>query len=251
MRSWFSVASITWLCGHIFLILVGLLIMTTEGELLLGLVFGQSVGSSLVATGVTGLVLYLYVRSTDTLSDRLRILSSAGITNVFQHRSVRIKEQYDRRLNNAKRIDLIGYGLSAFREDYLQEFASWSRRADIRVLVIDPDFPSKSKSLADIRDAEEKRPIGEIRKAVESFERELAGLANLDRARFQLRRMATIPAINLLRIDDEIFWGPYLMAEQSRNAPTLLVRRGGFMFDVLVNHFEATWTSSTQSAVRL
>jgi hypothetical protein len=131
-----------------------------------------------------------------------------------------IKEEYDHRLRNATRIDLIGYGLSAFREDYAQEFEAWSGRADVRVLVIDPDFPAKQCSLADIRDVEENRPTGEIRREVERFEAELAGLASLDRTRFQCRRMRTIPAINLLRIDDEIFWGPYLMAEQSSDPPS-------------------------------
>jgi hypothetical protein len=251
MRSWLSPASLMWLCGHIFLVLVGMLIMTTEGQKLLGVAVGLSLGSSLLATGIAGLVLYLYVRSTDTLQDKLKILSDTGITSVFQHRSIRIKEEYDHRLRNATRIDLIGYGLSAFREDYAQEFEAWSGRADVRVLVIDPDFPAKQCSLADIRDVEENRPTGEIRREVERFEAELAGLASLDRTRFQCRRMRTIPAINLLRIDDEIFWGSYLMAEQSRNTPTLLVRRGGFLFDVLARHFEATWNSSAPPTARL
>jgi hypothetical protein len=250
MRSWFSVASLTWLFGHIILVFVGLLIMTTEGQKLLGVALGESLGGGLIATGIAGLVLFLYIRSTDTLSDRLNILTSAGIVNVFRHRSMRIKDQYDLRLNKAKHIDLIGYGLSAFREDYLPDFVAWSGRAHVRILLIDPNFPTKQHSLADIRDVEEKATVGEIRHAVERFEQEVAALANLDLTRFQIRRMPTIPAINLLRIDDEIFWRPYLMAEQSRNAPTLLVRRGGFMFDVLQNHFEATWNLSTQSVQR-
>ncbi|MEF2546258.1 hypothetical protein VQ045_03685 [Aurantimonas sp. E1-2-R+4] len=218
--------------------------MTTEGGELFGKSLGQSVGSGLLATGIAGLVLYLYVRSSERMQSRLEVITEAGITNVFRHRSVRIKEQYNARLRKAKQIDIIGLGLSSFREDYAREFGEWSRRAKVRILLIDPDFPTKSQSLADFRDIEEGGTKGEIRNAVEAFEAEVAQHGDIDACRFKMRRMRTIPAINLLRIDDEIFWGPYLMDERSRNTPTLLVQRGGFMFNELERHFEATWKSA-------
>jgi hypothetical protein len=218
--------------------------MTTEGEKVFGKSLGESVGSGLLATGIAGMVLFLYVRSSETLQNRLELILDAGFVNVFRHRSVRIKEHYDTRLHNAKQVDLIGLGLSAFREDYAREFANWSHRAQVRILLIDPDFPSSQHSLADLRDLEEGGKAGEIRSDVEVFEAEVRGNQDIDRGRFQIRRMRTIPAINLLRIDNEIFWGPYLMAERSRNTPTLLVRRGGFMFDDLERHFDATWKAA-------
>lgn len=244
MRSWYSPASITWLGGHLFLVLIGLLFVTSEGQRYIGSIAGVSVGTSLIATGIAGLVLFLYVKSTLILEDRLRILSDAGVVNIFQHRSIRIKEHYDNRLRNARYIDLIGYGLKAFREDYGSEFADWSHRAVVRILVTDPDYPSSDLSFANIRDSEEGRQIGEIAESVLLFQRDVDGRAGLNRDKFQVRRMRAIPAINLLRIDDEIFWGPYLMGEQSRNTPTILVKRSGFMFSVLCKHFEATWCAS-------
>jgi hypothetical protein len=56
--------------------------------------------------------------------------------------------------------------------------------------------------------------------------------------------MKALPAINLLRADHEIFWGPYLMGQQSRNTPTLIAQRGGFLFDALKAHFDALWERS-------
>lgn len=244
MESWRSPTSLIWLGAHLFFVLLGMLCMTTEGEKMFGLALSQSLGSGLLATGIAGLVLYLYVRSTERLQRRLEVITEAGIASVFRHRSVRIKEQYDVRLHRAKRIDLIGLGLSSFRDDYKRDFAEWSRRAKIRILLIDPEFPTKAQSLADFRDLEEGGSKGEIRADVEAFEAEVRGNADIDQTRFQIRRMRSIPAINLLRIDDEIFWGPYLMAERSRNTPTLLVSRGGFMFGDLERHFEATWDAA-------
>ena len=144
--------------------------MTSEGQKLLGPVVGLSLGTGLIATGIAGLVLYLYVRSTFALQDKLQILTDAGLTNVFRHRSMRIKAEYDRRLEKAKQIDLIGYGLKAFREDYSEQFIAWSRKAHVRILLTDPDFPSTQYSFANIRDAEENRQVGETCESVLTFE---------------------------------------------------------------------------------
>jgi hypothetical protein len=244
MRSWRTPTSLIWLGAHSFLVLAGMLCMTTEGEKVFGRTLGESLGSGLLATGIAGLVLYLYVRSTEQLQSQLDVIAKAGLIGVFRHRSIRIKEHYDSRLRQARRVDLIGLGLSAFREDYAGEFAEWSRRAQVRILLIDPEFPTRAQSLADFRDLEEGGTKGEIRSDVAAFEAAIARDPGIDRAKFQVRRMRAIPAINLLRIDEEIFWGPYLMSERSRNTPTLLVKRGGFLFDDLERHFEATWLAA-------
>lgn len=244
MRSWRSPTSLMWLGAHLVLVLSGMLCMTTEGEKIFRAPLAQSLGSGLLATGIAGMVLYLYVRLSEQTQDRLQVLAEAGIVSVFRHRSVRIKSHYDERLRVAKRIDLIGLGLSSFREDYSREFAEWSRRAKVRILVLDPDFPTRGHSLADYRDVEERGAKGKIRGDVEAFQEVIDNDAGIDRTRFEVRRMRSIPAINLLRIDDEIFWGPYLMAERSRNTPTLLVQRGGFMFTDLERHFEETWAAA-------
>jgi hypothetical protein len=245
MRFWRSPTSLIWIAVHGLLLLLGMLAMTTEGENIFGNVWAQSVGSSLTATGIAGLVLYLYVRSSERLQQQLEVVTRAGIVGVFRHRSVRIKEEYDKRVANAKQIDVIGLGLSAFREDCARHFAEWSRRADVRILLIDPDFPTKAQSLADIRDLEEGVPKGKIRKDVEAFEAEIAANTAIDRSRFQIRRMRTIPAVNLFRMDGDILWGPYLMDQSSRNTPTVHVTSGGFLYDELVRHFEETWKAAT------
>ena len=248
MRSWLSPISLIWLVTHSFLVLVGMLCMTSEGERLFGVTVGQSVGSGLLTTGIAGWSLYLYVRLTEHLQQRLEVITEAGVMNVFRHRSVRIREQYDYRLRKASHVDLIGLGLSSFREDYAREFDQWSRRARVRILLIDPTFPTQAQSLADYRDLEEGGTKGKIRSDVEAFEAEISRNTNIDRKRFEVRRMRTIPAINLLRIDNEIFWGPYLMSQPSRNTPTLLIHSGGFMFDDLLQHFEATWEAAVPIA---
>ena len=63
-----------------------------------------------------------------------------------------------------------------------------------------------------------------------------------DSPRFQVRLYKCLPSVNIFRIDDELFWGPYLIREQSRNTPTFIVRKGGILFDTLAKHFNTIWS---------
>lgn len=60
-----------------------------------------------------------------------------------------IRDEYHTRLAKARHIDLVGFGLSAFREDYINDFVGWSH--SVRILLIDPDFPTRQHSLATVR----------------------------------------------------------------------------------------------------
>jgi hypothetical protein len=72
-------------------------------------------------------------------------------------------------------------------------------------------------------------------------------IARTDGVSIEIRLYRALPLINIFRIDDDLFWGPYLLEDQSRNYPTLLVRSPGWLFQRLEQHFEMLW--STQWSV--
>jgi len=245
VKHWFSTGSVIWVILHIVMFITGVALMDSESLAeQIGDGAADAVGSSLIATAVAGIILFIHVRRSDALQDQILLLNRIGLVSVFEKRAANIKHEYDARLANAKEIDVIGWGLSSFREDYGDQFTVWAAKAKVRILLVDPDFPSENASIADIRDGEEARPQGDIRRHVEAFQRKVVEAGLAENLNFHVRLMKSIPAINLLRADDEIFWGPYLMKSQSRNTPTLLVRRGGFLFSALKDHFEAVWDRS-------
>lgn len=248
-RLW-SRLGVIWVLSHTIMVLLGALFLGTWSRSWMGTGLAEGIGGSLIASGIAGVSLFLYVSFTDTLRAQLETLSKAGLFAIYPGRSVQIRDAYQHRLNVARKIDLIGYGLSSFRQDFLEHFVDWSRRAQVRVLLIDPDFPTSEHSLVDQRDREEHHSPGKTRSDILAFEDAVSKLPGLRRGQFKVHRVACIPAINVLRIDDEIFWGPYLLHQQSRNTPTLLVSRGGFLFDSLDKHFEALWSLSTPSPLR-
>jgi len=205
----------------------------------------QSIGASLMAAGIAGAVIFIYIMYSQNLSDKLEIISRFGITNIFEARAARIKSIYDEKLNTARNnIDILGFGLSALREDYLNDFVTWKTRAKVRILLIDPEFPTSEFSLSGLRDREEGDQAGEIEREVRQFIEDTRDIVDDD---FQIRLYRCLPSVNIFRVDDDLFWGPYLMREQSRNTPTMLVRGGGLLFEKLQSHFEVIWEDSNLS----
>jgi hypothetical protein len=202
-----------------------------------------AVGSSLIAGGIAGLVIFVYVWMAEQVSTKLDILNEFGFTAAFDARSVRIKQEYVQRLEKAgEEIDIIGFGLSSFREDFLDDFSKWKQRANVRILLLDPDFPGEGLSYANQRDTEEKNPPGKITNDVKKFVEAVGNLIGQDGDRaFGIRLYRCLPTLNIFRIDNELFWGPYLVGEQSRNSPTFVVRRGGILFDRFTKQFDCIW----------
>ncbi len=211
-----------------------------------------SVGTSLVAAGITGWTVFLYIFLSRDVSARLRILSEFGLSNIFAARSVRIREEYDSRLTDAREhIDVMGFGLRAFREDYFDHFARWREKAHVRILLLDPHFPHAAP-YASQRDVEERQTVGTITQEVLDFVRAVTPIMNSSgRHPFEVRLYRCLPTMNIFRIDDEVFFGPYLLKQPSRNSPTILFRRGGILFDRIVGQFDAIWSDETLSVTAL
>lgn len=221
---------------HVIVFVVGVLFVREKSAVASG------VGASLIAAAIAGWVLFVWVMVNQEQARRLDVLARVGLVDVFTARSTRIKERYDERLSGARQsIDIMGFGLRQLREDYRNDFEAWAGRAHVRILLIDPEAPASAMSHATQRDREEGNPTGGIAADVREFLAQTAAVRARHPDRFQVRLYSALPSIDIFRVDDEVFWGPYLMKTQSRNTPTFLVARGGGLFDRLVEHFDALW----------
>jgi hypothetical protein len=123
----------------------------------------------------------------------------------------------------------------------------WLIRVPIRILLIDPEKPTPTWTYVEQRDREEGNSHGSIMNDVTNFLHFMAPLKNRFPDRLNIRLYSCMPSINICRIDDEAFWGPYLLGAQSRNTPTLLVSRYGVMFDTLADHYNLMWDDERYS----
>lgn len=237
---------------HLVLFLVGLLLVVYSNTLMksdpLTSAIALSVGGSIMATAFVGWVLFLHVWLSQDEFRRMEILRKFGFIEAFEHRSMTIRHEYETRLKNANEgIDIMGFGLRALQEDYHKDFVKWANRATVRILLLDPEFPNSEFSVANQRDKEEGNDQGDIRRDVQAFLRSCSDLMRNKQPRFEIRLYRCLPSINMFRIDDDLFWGPYLIGDVSRNFPTFLVSRQGILYRRLQGHFDRIWSDETFS----
>ena len=239
-----SPGNVLYLLAHAVVFLLGMTLVafgSFTDPTRIGAILCISIGTSLIAAAVTGWVVYVYVHQSDVVANALSSFNRLGFVAAFPRRSITIRDEYDDRMRRfSKRADILGFGLNALRQDHAASFKRWKQQGQIRVLLIDPDFPTANASYAAERDAEEGDGSGTIAQQVRQFVRDTK--TYLEPGRFEIRLYRCLPLLNMFRIDGDILWGPYLMGESSRNTPTFVVREGGEMFDRLVNHFEQIWS---------
>lgn len=228
---------IVYLIIQMFIVIVGVVVLVLgNGKV------GLAIGTSLIAAGAGGVSLFGYVLLSERWTNKVESLLDAGLRGVWMARSVGIRHEYDRRLEAAREsIDLLGFGQRSFREDHIDDFSAWmGRGVVIRLLLLDPTFPSAEHSYASQRDREE--GSGTIGADVEAFLREVKMRGLHQNGQLTIRLYRCLPAINVFRIDDDLFWGPYLARRPSRNSPTLLTARGGQLFREFLTHFDDIWS---------
>lgn len=226
---------------HVLLLVIGLALVRSASLIIVG------IGTSLIAAGIAGSVIFFYVQETEQVGRLLEALRDFGLQRIHSGRGVRIREEYDIAISKAeKTIDVLGFGLRSLLEDYGNSFPVWAARAPVRVLLIDPEYPSVRYCYADQRDSEEHNQKGDITRDVKEFVKRTAALAE-GNAQFRIRLYRCLPSVNLFRIDNTMFWGPYLVGQQSRNMPTFVLTKGGSLYRRFSEHFDSIWNSDDLS----
>jgi hypothetical protein len=226
-----------YLLAHVLLFIGGLLIVQIGGPIWI------AVGTSVSATGICGWAIFFWIRLSEEAAQGMNRIRQIGLIDAFPARSVPIRSEYESRFNAARRgIDFLGFGLRALREDFGSDFARWLEGIPIRILLVDPQAPHPGWHYVSQRDIEESNSPGSIEQDVQQFLQFLTPIKNLYPDRLQVRLYSCLPALNVCRIDDEIFWGPYVLGVQSRNTPTFLTGRFGVLHNLLEAHYESVFS---------
>jgi hypothetical protein len=222
---------------HVLMLSGGFLLVAVDDRALT-----DALGSSLIATGIAGVALFIWIRNNQQLESRVQVLHEFGLKKIFKTRSTQIQHEYDDVLQGTSRnIDVMGFGLRHLREDYAADFDTWAKRAHVRILLIDPEFPDINQSYSAQREREEAQNPGEISLDVRNFVMHCSDLLKLPDKRFSIRLYKCLPSVNVFRADDTLFFGPYLVKKQSRNTPTFVVEYPGELFRVFTKHFDEIW----------
>ena len=168
--------------------------------------------------------------------------TSAPYITWFSGRSVTMRREYDKRLDRMEgELDVLGWGLASFREDYRDNIAAWVERGvRVRLLLVDP-HSDPGKMLCSLQDRIEKRRVGDTANDVLTFLQEMSPREGT----YEVRTSQYHPGVNIFRIDSEMFFGPYLADKVSRNAPTGIVSHNHWLYERLLHHFEWMWDQAS------
>lgn len=204
-----------------------------------------------MAAGAAGLALVAYIVVTDATRERIDLLSDTGFQFLFHNGTSNIKDHYAKRFDGSpKEVDILGTRLDRLRADWHSEFGNWGDRSHVRILLMDPQFPPGSTTIATIRDEEESNVSGSISNQVGQFIKDSSDARTRGVAKsFEVRQYKAIPIVTIVRVDNELFWAPYLHGRRASSTPTMLVRTGGLLFGVLLEHFDSVWNDATTSRV--
>lgn len=163
------------------------------------------------------------------------------LLKLFRSRSVTIRREYDDRLDRMEEhLDVLAWGLASFREDYGDKVVDWvDRGIKIRLLLVDANSDTGAM-LCELQDRFEDRDTGSTESDIRRF---LAEVDPVD-SRYEIRVSCFHPGVNIFRVDQDMFFGPYLAGTVSRNAPTGIVSSGHWLYDSLLSHFEWMWDQS-------
>lgn len=236
-RSRLNATTVIYYMAHALLIAVGAALTLLEKPI------WTAIGTSLIAAGAAGAVIYLYIGRTETARQAIETLTRFGLTRVYERRAAQIREEYATRLDRARaQVDILGFGLKDFRRDYIDTLGALSDRARIRILLIDP-----YSDLCAMRDREEGQGEGTIQSEVKEFISQFKQrYASIDPDCLSLRIFTCLPLVNIFKIDNEIFWGPWLVGQASGNTITLRVARG-ILYEQLSAHFDNIWDNFSRA----
>lgn len=215
------------------IILLGVLLIIFDTE---------SVGGSLVAGGLSGMILYwaIYIGNKRKADEEVLLtnIEKLGIKNVLSRRLV--KEEGDKLGNNAKHsMDVLGFGLSSFYEDVKDgQLLKVAEKAKIRILVVHPKaFYCKQL------DYEEGKIEGTTQ-----FEVALISdfVDKLNNPNIKLKWYKALPSFHMLRVDHEALVGPYLVGLVHRNTYTIFLQNG-VLLNYYKQHFNKIWNDPNLS----
>jgi hypothetical protein len=215
----------------------------------------KEIGSGMVASGLAALILVLYQIASSAVEQReqdvLEVANEIGLRGYYPHRPAFGLDAEEPSFYGARRIQILELtGHTIFGKIQKGEWGRRCHEATIQVLLQDPLHPPGPWTFLNHRDYEEGNSIGTDLDQVYSFitkfgmKEQFSGGGS-----WELRLTRAIPTICYFRIDDCIYWAPYLAQVFGDRSPHMRVDRGGKLFEVLERHFDRLWEAEADREV--
>ncbi|WP_324046673.1 hypothetical protein [Aeromonas caviae] len=201
-----------------------------------------SIGCSIIAVVIINIVEYQIILSE---VNTIKIVNSWKLVSIFETRA-EMNIETNRLLQNASELDIAALGsrgLINFQGDIIKE--KLKKGLKIRFLV-----PRKDSDFISQREIDEGATAGEIKNNidrliewVESTKRELS----LNNHEIVVREYSSLPVDSIMRIDGNIFVGPFMIGKLSQLTMAYQYKKGGKGYQYYEDYFNRIWNDENIS----
>lgn len=201
-----------------------------------------SIGCSIIAVVIINIVEYQIILSE---VNTIKIVNSWKLVSIFETRA-EMNIETNRLLQNASELDIAALGsrgLINFQGDIIKE--KLKKGLKIRFLV-----PRKDSDFISQREIDEGATAGEIKNNidrliewVESTKRELS----LNNDEIVVREYSSLPVDSIMRIDGNIFVGPFMIGKLSQLTMAYQYKKGGKGYQYYEDYFNRIWNDENIS----
>jgi hypothetical protein len=215
----------------------------------------KEIGSGMVASGLAALILVLYQIASSAVEQReqdvLEVAKGMGLRDYYSHRPDFGFDAEEPSFQGARKIQILELtGHTVFGKIQQGEWGRRCHETTIQVLLQDPLHPPGPWTFTNHRDYEEGNAVGNDLNQVYSFIRKFGVKERFSGGgSWELRLTRAIPTICYFRIDDRIYWAPYLARVVGDRSPHMVVDRGGSLFEILERHFDQLWEAEADREV--
>lgn len=193
----------------------------------------NGVGISLLLSGLLGIFMNAFFYKRDA---KLEIYEKWKIVNIYQSRAIANLTIDAYQGKAKKRIDIIAFGLSSWRQAKEQLIDTMLNRGiQIRIITMDPNC-----SLLNLRDRAEGKAEGATKESILQL-RAFFKQTNR-RKKVEIKYHQQLPLDFYFRVDDHIFVGPYIYGKESQQMITYEFEKGGEGFEYYSDYFDKLWT---------
>ncbi|WP_062570238.1 hypothetical protein [Pseudoalteromonas arabiensis] len=195
-----------------------------------------SIGCSILAVVIINFVEY---HITLPEVNFMKVINSWKLVSIFKTRQ-EMNTVTNKLLLKSEELDIAALGASGFinyQGDILKE--RLKKGLKIRFLI-----PNKESNFIVQREIDEMAQEGSIKKAisdlvewVESTQKEL----NLSDSTIQIREYSCLPIDSIMRIDSNLFTGPFMVKKKSQLTMSYQYKQGGIGYEYYKKYFEDIW----------
>lgn len=154
-------------------------------------------------------------------------------------------------INAQQQVDVIAFGLRNARElNTPAEVAKSLNNGNYRIRLICPDpdgyaakhqdlFETPPESRASFEESSE--TATSIKKLIEWVSQIKTKLNADKKSSIEIKMYSDLPLFFYMRIDSDLFVGPYILGNSSKNSITFHFKKGGKGFDYFEEYFKTTW----------